>query len=389
MHIVDIAEFYSDQGGGVRSYIRQKLVHGAAAGHRITIVAPGRENRSELRDGGEIIWVKAPVIPVDTRYHLFARSQGVNDVLAALKPDVVEGSSPWRGGWIAGRWQDAAVRALFMHADPVASYPHLLLGGMMAPDRIDALFARFWRYLARLADNFDTTVVGGDWLGARFAAHGLPRLHTVGLGIDKTRFSTGLRSEACRAELLALCGLGPEGRVLVSVGRMHPEKRLSCLIDAVVLANRTRPVGLVIIGDGPYRRVIERKAAGHPMVHIKGQMNTPSQLGCYLASADALIHGGASETFGLAVSEALCSGTPIIVPDRGGARAAAAQPYAEVYATGDASACADAILRLLARDRAELSRHAVAAAGQIPTMAEHFATLFAHYAAVRVASQQS
>ena len=41
MHIVDVSEFYSDFGGGVRTYVRQKLEASARAGIRTTILAPG------------------------------------------------------------------------------------------------------------------------------------------------------------------------------------------------------------------------------------------------------------------------------------------------------------------------------------------------------------
>jgi alpha-1,6-mannosyltransferase len=379
LHIVDIAEFYSDFGGGVRSYIRQKLVHGAAAGHRISIIAPGRKTWVEERDGGTIYWVKAPIIPVDTRYHLFARKGEVHALLQQLKPDVIEGSSPWRGGWLAAQNPTKAATVLFMHADPVASYPHLLLDGWMSTSRIDSMFGWFWRYLARLGGHFNSIVVASGWLGARFAAHGVGNPVVVPLGIEKSRFDPEMRSEAVHEAMRKTCGLGPNGKVLICVGRMHPEKRVSCLIEAVAKAGLTQPIGLIIVGDGPCRRILDRQVAKHKHIVCVGVMDGATTLPHHLASADAFIHGSASETYGLAVSEALCCGTPIIVPDRGGAFAAAGSEYSEVYSAGDSDACAAAILRLLARSHDELSASAIEAAAKIPTMAEHFQQLFAHY----------
>jgi alpha-1,6-mannosyltransferase len=160
---------------------------------------------------------------------------------------------------------------------------------------------------------------------------------------------------------------------------LHPEKNVACLIDAVMIVNEEQPTGMIIVGDGPYRQKLERKIAGTKNIICTGQINDPEILTSYLGSADAFIHVCASETFGLAVSEALCCGTPIIVPDRGGAFAAARPEYAEVFRTADVSDCAQAIRRMLDRDRNQLSAAARTAAEIIPTMEEHFQQLFAHY----------
>ena len=99
MRIVDVCEFYSPTGGGVRRYVEQKLEFGPRFGHEIIILAPGPETRSEKMRGGTIEWVKAPYLPVDRNYRMFWHSEDVWKALDRLQPDLVEGSSPWRGGW--------------------------------------------------------------------------------------------------------------------------------------------------------------------------------------------------------------------------------------------------------------------------------------------------
>ena len=100
-----------------------------------------------------------------------------------------------------------------------------------------------------------------------------------------------------------------------------------------------------------------------------------------MASADALIHGSAAETFGLVLAEALCSGTPLIVPDAGATATFAGPGYAETYRAGDAVDGAGAILRLLAGDRAgAIAGAALAAANaQVFTVEQHFEKLFEIY----------
>jgi alpha-1,6-mannosyltransferase len=107
-----------------------------------------------------------------------------------------------------------------------------------------------------------------------------------------------------------------------------------------------------------------------------------------IASADALIHGSAAETFGLVLAEALCSGTPVIVPDAGASATFAGPGYAETYRPGDAADAAAAILALIAGDRAEQARAALTAANErVNSVEQHFATLFGIYE--RIAAERS
>jgi alpha-1,6-mannosyltransferase len=378
--IVDICEFYSPSGGGVRSYMHQKLAFAARLGHDLAIIAPGPETRDETVAGGRIAWVKSPLLPVDRNYRMFWAARDIWPVLDRLEPDIVEGSSPWRGGWIAARWPGEAPRVLFMHSDPVASYPHNLLSGVLAPERIDALFGWFWSYLRRLNGCFDATVVTGAWLGQRLAGHGLAHIEVVPLGIDRDLFTPARRDPLLRRALLAECGLGEDAALLIAVGRHHPEKRLGMLIDAVSEAQRQRPIGFYIVGDGLSRNSVEAKAARARHVVVAGQVNDRERLAAITASADALLHGCGSETFGLAVAEALCAGTPVIVPDRGGAADLGLAGASAIYRTGKAGDAAAAILTLLAQDRDALSRAALAGAdARISTVEQHFARLFAFY----------
>jgi alpha-1,6-mannosyltransferase len=100
-----------------------------------------------------------------------------------------------------------------------------------------------------------------------------------------------------------------------------------------------------------------------------------------IASADALLHCSSAETYGFVVAETLSCGTPVVAPDTGGAADLASPDCAETYPPGDAPAAAAALLRLLARDRAELSSAALAAGrDRIGDLEQHFDKLFALYA---------
>ena len=382
MKIADISEFYAPKGGGVKTYVEAKFRAAERMGHTLVLIAPGAEDRVEPRPGGRIVWVHSPVLPPDPKYRMFWKAAPVWAVLDREQPDIVEGSSPWRGGWLAGKWSGRAPRVLFMHADPVAVYPQTFLGGFLPEARIDRLFGWFWSYLRRLDASFDRCVVAGQWLADRFARHGLRKLEVVPFGVEAADFSPALRDDTVRADMLRACGLDSSAALLVVVGRHHPEKRVPLLMRAVARAQQTRPVGLYVIGDGLMHDQVRKQASGLAHIHVAGAETNRHKLAQMLASADALLHGSTAETFGFVVAEALCSGTPLIVPAAGGAGDLARPAYAETYKPGDVEDAARAIERLLSRDRAEMSAKARTAGLELGGMDRHFAQLFALYARI-------
>ena len=381
MKIVDISEFYSPTGGGVRNYVDQKFKAAARHHHFLTVIAPGTRSSIETREGGKLVWVRTPQLPFDRNYRMFWSAKDVWRIVDDEAPDVVEGSSPWRGGWIAAGWQGAAAKMLFMHADPVAVYPQTLLSGLMSPPAIDRLFGWYWSYLRRLNACFDGCVVSGAWLAARFADHGLRNLHVVPFGVETAWFGPGLRDNALRSAMLEKCGLGPDAALLVNIGRHHPEKRVGTAIDAVTKAQKSRPIGLYVIGDGLTHARVRARAARASHIYIAGWVKDRGTLARMIASADALLHCSSAETYGFVVAEALCCGTPVIAPYAGGAGDLAADDYAQTYPPGDSTAAAKAILELLGRNRATLSSAALdAGKRRVGDIENHFEKLFAVYA---------
>jgi len=178
---------------------------------------------------------------------------------------------------------------------------------------------------------------------------------------------------------VAAAGAPAGAPLLVVVCRLHPEKRVFTLIEAVQRVERTQPLAVAIYGDGPLRELVKVAVRRAP-IHLAGFVRERPSLARAVASADALLHGSSAETFGLVVAEALCAGVPLIVPDAGGASDLAGPDYAETYAAGDADGCAAAILRLLDRDPARVRGAARAAAARIVrTPEQHFGDLFATY----------
>ena len=377
MRIVDVSEFYAPRGGGVRTYVDQKLRAAAEHGHELLVVAPGERDAIEPRFGSRIAWVASPALPVDPRYRVLQRERAVHALIAQQRPDVVEGSSPFGGGAMVARYPGRARKCFVFHQDAVAVYGHTLLGRWLSAPRVDALCAPYWRYLRRLSSRFDACVVSAQWLARRLAAHGVQRTLCVPFGVEKGVFGGATPDRALRAELVARAGAPPGAALLVCVSRHHPEKRLGTLFEA--LAHLRQPAALVVYGEGPLQGYHAWRTRGLP-VYLAGVTRDRQQLARVLASADALLHGSAAETFGLVIAEALCAGLPIVVPDAGGAGELADPAYAERYTAGDGRGCAAAVERLLARDARGLRGAAAEGGRRMLSQAEHFAQLWEAYA---------
>jgi len=382
MRIVDVNEFYSPTGGGVRTYIDRKMAVMAEMGHELIVIAPGRRDWVDDRPGGRVIYVKSPGMPFDANYGLFWDAAPIHALLDRLAPDIVEASSPWRPAWIVGKWRGAARRVFFMHNDNVAAYPMRWFERVAAPEAIERGFAWYSRYMSRFLAHYDAVLTNGPALQKRLSARGVRIDAAMPLGIERGHFSPDLRDERLRADLLADCGLGPDAHLLLGIGRHHPEKRWPLVIEAVRRAGRTRRIGLVLIGDGYERRRLERLVADAPNISLRRPMYDRAALAAIMASCDALIHASEAEPFGLVASEAMASGLPLIVPDSGGCAEVADRHCAELYRARDVGAAAQAIERLFDRDPTLLRRAAIVAATRVRTDVEHVRDLMAYYEAL-------
>lgn len=383
MKIVDVAEFYTDTGGGVKTYINQKLQAAQRLGHEMVVIAPGTETGEEERFGGRILWVKGPKLILDPNYVVLWRKTEVHRLLDIEQPDVVEGSSVWTGGHFAGTWDGDAVKSLVFHQDPVAVYPQTFLNSFFSLKRLDKLFKFAWNYIGKVSRMYDTTVVSGDWLNERLQRFGVHNPTTVRFGINKSFFSPQRKDPELRKKLLKELGLDEDASLCISVSRFHPEKRVGTIIDGFQKASQKRPMGLIIFGGGPFEKWVAYKSNRVDHVKLMGFTSDRDELANIMASSDYFLHGSAAETFGIVVAEAICSGLPVVVPDRGGAMDFGNPDYSEVYKTGDSDEMADAIIRIVNRDRNSLSEACkVASQNYIRSVDDHFDELFSYYSSL-------
>lgn len=374
MRIVDVCAFYSPKGGGVKTYIEQKLNIAPGLGHDVTILAPGdRDDVTEYGPGARIMTLAAPRFPLDRKYWYFADEGSLHRALDRLGADVVEASSPWRSASMVARWEGPAHRSLVMHADPLSAYAYRWFGPLMTQQAIDRGFYRFWDHLRLLGAAFDTTICANHDLARRLREGGVPGTHVQPLGIETQVFSPARRDPQVRGRLLAACGLPENARLLVGAGRLAPEKRWPMVVEAVAAASRSVPVGLVLFGEGRERQAVLRAIGGNPHIRLFEPQRDRAIFAAILASADGVVHGCEAETFCMVAAEACASATPVIVPDRGGASDHARSGGGVTFKAASALHLANTITRFCAENRP------MKGMARPISHQEHFAQLFAHY----------
>lgn len=385
MRVLDLAEFYSERGGGVRSYLDKLFGAAARLGHEVVVVAPGP--RDEVREvaGGRIVRYAGPPMPYDPTYAAPIRVDRMRALVREAAPDVLQVSSPFLPAVVARTIRDVPVRSYVHHSDPVGCYlrpaarrvtrglPPGLRGRL-----IDAALAPAWAWLRRVTGSVDVTVVAGHWLAAALTQEGCPRVRAVPFGIRADELGPERADPALRRRLLGPLADDPAARLVLITGRLAADKRQALSVEAVRRLARRRPLALVVLGDGPEKPRLEALGAELPAATFLEFTKDREEYAAMLASVDALVHASLCETYGFVLAETLASGTPVVLPDEGGAAAFADPACTERYGPEDGpDEVAAALDRLL--DRGDLGDAARARGAAEPTMDDHFDGLFDLY----------
>lgn len=137
--------------------------------------------------------------------------------------------------------------------------------------------------------------------------------------------------------------------VLLSVGRLAPEKDHETLLQAFALLLRDRALRLIVIGEGELDMALRQRAGelgiAHAVDFVGFQMN-PWRL---MARADLLVLSSFTEAFALVLAEAMACGTNVVSTDCGsGPRDILAHPaFGPLPPPRDPKALAAAIERRL------------------------------------------
>lgn len=136
------------------------------------------------------------------------------------------------------------------------------------------------------------------------------KIITIPNGVDYEHFALATPAD------LTQFGIPTDGRCLISVGRLDPQKDPLTLLDSFAgIASTISDLHLLYVGDGPLRAELEaqvRTLQLEQRVHFSGRVDDVAAL---LKAADCFALASRWEGMPNAVLEAMAAGLPVVVTD--------------------------------------------------------------------------
>jgi len=184
--------------------------------------------------------------------------------------------------------------------------------------------------LHRIGEGCDVLTYVSAWCRDEIAPALSPaaaaRMQRLSPGVDTQRFHPGCGG----AEVRRRWGIAPDAPVVVCTARMVRRKGQDLLLEAWPRVLDVVPdARLLLVGDGPHRKALQRTASGRPEVARSvvftgavpwTEMPAHTDAGDVFAMPCRTRLGGLEpEAFGIVALEAAACGLPVVIGDSGGA----------------------------------------------------------------------
>ena len=309
LRIAVVTETWPPEVNGVAMTLA-KLVQGLShRNHEVQLIRP-RQTKSEspLNDASlEEVLMRGMPIPRYPELKLGLPSKKTLVKTWTLRrPDVVHIATEGPLGWSA--LQAAKVLKLPVTSDFRTNFQsyskHYGVGWLRKP---------IVAYLRKFHNATACTMVPTRELMRTLSENGFANLKVVSRGVDTKLFNISKRDTSLRSSW----GATDNTKVLISVGRMAPEKNLDQVLKTYEALKFTgQSFKLVMVGDGPLKEQFQKR---YPEIIFPGMLSQ-SDLAAYYASSDLFIFPSQTETFGNVTLEALASGIPVLAFDCAAAR---------------------------------------------------------------------
>jgi phosphatidylinositol alpha-mannosyltransferase len=295
VRIVQACPYSWDAPGGVQVHVRDLSEELRSRGHQVLILAPGDRPRSDpgIQIVGRPVRIgyQGTVAPLCfTPASFVAVRQG----LGAFRPDVIHAHEP-------------LVPSTSMFAI-LASGRAATVGTFHAYSESSELFDKTKSFVRpvwkRLRQRIAVSNAAADFVRSRMLTGDV---EIVPNGVDVARFAAAMGPPE---------GL-PEGRLVLWVGRLDPQKGFPVALAAFAEVARDHgDLRFLVVGDGA-----DRTAVGMQPEDVRRKVTmlgmVPNErLAPYYAAADAYLNGAVGqESFGLVLVEAMAAGAPVVATD--------------------------------------------------------------------------
>ena len=305
MSVLYVSDVYFPRVNGVSTSIGTVRRHLPSCGIDVPLVAPRYGGEKPERGVTRVEGVRVPFDPEDR----FVGARRLERAGAALEFGLVHAQTPFaahRAGVRLARARGVPLVETW-HTDFEHYFEHYV---RFVPKGFARATAR--RLARRVARDVDHLVVPSRAIADGLAAQGVTTPHSVvptGVSSLELGSGDGLRFRAAH-------GIGVGRKVAVHVGRVAHEKNIGFLLDVVAdLRQRLPEVLLVIAGEGPAKRDLERRVAERNLranVLFVGYLDRAHGLADAYRAGDCFAFASLTETQGLVLLEAMSLGVPVV-----------------------------------------------------------------------------
>jgi alpha-1,6-mannosyltransferase len=349
--VLDISEFFGETTGGVRTYLLQKARYVETRSDlRQVLIVPGARDSIHETSGVRCYRLHGPSVPTQKPYRFMLATRSTSRIVAHERPSLIEVGSAWCAPWLVhlAKRKLEVPAVWFYHSN----FPRVIAPWPAAAGSLRRTASRFaWSYVRRLSRLVNATLAPSDFVAAELEREGVERVQRVSLGVDLDRFHPRRRAHA--GETRRRFGL-PPGPLALFVGRVAREKELDLLLGAWPQVERRTGARLMLIGDGPSRRRLQRQPGAERFTWLPFEPDR-ERLADLMAAVDLYVAPCSLETFGLSALEALASGTPVLTADRGGVAETIGRSGAGAFfQSGNPGALVETAVQLLTTDLTKL-----------------------------------
>lgn len=303
-----------------------------AAGHEVGVWA--FSITPQERPGLHLFTLPSTPLAVYRDYRVAVATPRMIRALDEFAPDIIQVTVPDMVG-------TEFVRHAKRNRIPVVATYHTVFPDYFKYYHIGFLTRIGWKLATRFYRRLDAVYAPTEVSTRELRRRGLQNIKIWSRGIDLERFRPALRKKPYRD---ALAGGRPI--VILYSGRLVAYKDVHVLADVYQKfhSGPERPVRFVVAGSGPKMKSLKRRM---PEAVFTGYLLGEDLARTY-ANSDILLFPSPTESFGNVVLEALASGIPAVVSDRGGCQEIIAQSGGGLVArTGIVSDFYDQCRRLI------------------------------------------
>lgn len=298
MRILQVCPYAWAAHGGVQTHVRCLTQHLELRGHEVVVLAPGsggNDNAGAIaaRPSVRIVGTSTSVPFNGSRAPICMSLRAafeVRNLLDELAPDLVHVHEPFIPA--------VSLAAVYGARVPVVATFH----AYSSATSLGLLYRTAGRLLSRIGSRLSMKLSVSS-AAARYAAHAVSGpIQVIPNGVELSRYAA-----VPPAQIV-------DGRMLLFVGRLERRKGFDVAVDAFAqLARRFDDLSLVVVGEGPCRRVLDRAPAEiRRRIIMLGEIADGHLPSLYAAADVFLAPATGCESFGIVLLEAMASGRPIV-----------------------------------------------------------------------------